>query len=893
SFFAFGASADFSDADTIEYTDEVSILTGLGIIAGFEDGSFQPAGDVTRAQMAKLIAYAILGADDAEELSKSAAFTDVPADHWAAGYILFCKNLGIIDGYGDGTFGPNDNVTGYQIAKMLLCAIGYGQNDEYTGTNWTANVSKKAISLDLFDGNVGGLNNVPATREQACLYLWNGLNIQTVTYDGDDGYKGINYNTGEEDEDGDDIYADQTLAHKNYKLTTVTGQVTANGATDADYQADEDDDVDAQTELDGDEDYGIGSDLDLFGHIVTIYYKEGHPETAYAITDESKISAAVTISQSDSTDDETCDALKDAGFKVSSSADDSDITVFVSDNYAAFETGEDEELTLDELNNKTTYIFISDDSDKEPVYAIQINEQLYKVTKLNDTTEVVTLKTATGGTSTVDYDDVTSGLDTIAKDDYVVGVEVNGEFMSFKVAETVTGTVSSINVSKSKITLDGTVYKSSSATLGTSSINEDAIKLTTIDKDYIDDEISTTLYLDSAGNYMMIVQNDEATNDSIVAAYDSVDKLASDEDNTLVTNSYVKAYTLDGTAVTYMTAEDVDDSDEDYGERYNGYNGGPALYTVSVDSDGIAEFKAIATTGTGSSGTTYYGAEIDAAEAVEFESTDTSINVDTIGTGTSEADKAYVNSSTVYIFIYEDDDDIVAKVVTGGINYDLPTDTTLVATKSGSNYIAKAVLITDDYYDNGVAADSILYFENDGQDGYNGYYLYTGYDCGTGEKETYAIKKVDGTSITSIDEGEYAGMPTTDGSTVLVLDGFFSYTVADGVYTLTSEPEDEADENDYIYDTEYVSYFGDLLTTDDTIDDFDFSDAVVVDVRDDDHMDDDAGYYKSALTSVSDIDSADDSGYTVTLSVLVDYDEGDVLAIFVTNAEDPDFDPEA
>ncbi|MGE4485960.1 MAG: S-layer homology domain-containing protein, partial [Oscillospiraceae bacterium] len=42
SFFAFGASADFSDADTIEYTDEVSILTGLGIIAGFEDGSFQP-----------------------------------------------------------------------------------------------------------------------------------------------------------------------------------------------------------------------------------------------------------------------------------------------------------------------------------------------------------------------------------------------------------------------------------------------------------------------------------------------------------------------------------------------------------------------------------------------------------------------------------------------------------------------------------------------------------------------------------------------------------------------------------------------------------------------------------------------------------------------------------
>lgn len=179
-----GAGAAFTDQADVDYTEAVDVLSAVGVLAGFEDGSFKPDEILTREQAAKIIAYIMIGKSAADALTTSTApFTDVPASRWSAGYIAFCVSQGIINGYGDGTFGPADTLTGFQFAKMLLCALGYGKNDEFVGSNWTIEVAKLAIPLGIFSGNVEGASNSPCTREAAALYAFNAMTkCMTVNY---------------------------------------------------------------------------------------------------------------------------------------------------------------------------------------------------------------------------------------------------------------------------------------------------------------------------------------------------------------------------------------------------------------------------------------------------------------------------------------------------------------------------------------------------------------------------------------------------------------------------------------------------------------------------------------------------------------------------------------
>ena len=67
----------------------------------------------------------MLGKADADSLRcTKAPFDDVAADRWSAGYIAFCVEQGIIDGMTETTFEPTGTLTGFQWAKMLLCAVG-------------------------------------------------------------------------------------------------------------------------------------------------------------------------------------------------------------------------------------------------------------------------------------------------------------------------------------------------------------------------------------------------------------------------------------------------------------------------------------------------------------------------------------------------------------------------------------------------------------------------------------------------------------------------------------------------------------------------------------------------------------------------------------------------
>ncbi len=164
-----------------DYLEAVDLLTGLQILEG-DDGGFRPTDTLTREQAAKLVAYVSLGRDAAESLSVSSApFTDVAATRWSAGYIAYCANIGVINGVGDGSFRPTDEVTGYQFAKMLLCVIGYGQNKEYVGANWALNVSRDGVTTGLFQ-RLDTVGNTAATREEAAQLAFNAMTMQMVTY---------------------------------------------------------------------------------------------------------------------------------------------------------------------------------------------------------------------------------------------------------------------------------------------------------------------------------------------------------------------------------------------------------------------------------------------------------------------------------------------------------------------------------------------------------------------------------------------------------------------------------------------------------------------------------------------------------------------------------------
>ena len=179
---------DFNDSDDLsgeQYEEAVNVMSEMGIIDGYAGGNFQPQGTLTRGAAAKIIACMMLGKTTAEALGTSAApFKDVPAGSTFAGYIAYCVESGLIDGYADGTFRPSNTLTGFAFLKMLLTALGYDSAIEgYTGTNWTVNVAGRATQIGLTDGNDDFVGSRAATREEACLYAVNALQTTLVEYD--------------------------------------------------------------------------------------------------------------------------------------------------------------------------------------------------------------------------------------------------------------------------------------------------------------------------------------------------------------------------------------------------------------------------------------------------------------------------------------------------------------------------------------------------------------------------------------------------------------------------------------------------------------------------------------------------------------------------------------
>ncbi len=180
------AATDYKDADKINYKEAVDVMSAIGVLKGDESG-FRPGDTLKRSEGAKIIAYLLLGNTAAEGLTGSGnKFTDVPASHWAAGYIeyLASDKVQVLNGVGGGKFDPDGQLTTTQFAKMLLVALGYDTEIEYlVGPDWAINSQKLANKNDLFKGNDEASANAAITREEAALYAFNTLKTPMVEYD--------------------------------------------------------------------------------------------------------------------------------------------------------------------------------------------------------------------------------------------------------------------------------------------------------------------------------------------------------------------------------------------------------------------------------------------------------------------------------------------------------------------------------------------------------------------------------------------------------------------------------------------------------------------------------------------------------------------------------------
>ena len=169
-----GVSA-FADVSTdASYAEAVEILNALEIMVGDEQGNFNPDKDITRAEATAVIVR-MKNLYNADNVSVNTIFTDVPADHWAAGYVNFAQQSGIINGYGDGTFGPSDPVTYEQIVKMIVAALGYTPEAEAKG-GYPSGYMMVASQNDVTKG-VNVKVGTEAPRSAVARIVYNALEI--------------------------------------------------------------------------------------------------------------------------------------------------------------------------------------------------------------------------------------------------------------------------------------------------------------------------------------------------------------------------------------------------------------------------------------------------------------------------------------------------------------------------------------------------------------------------------------------------------------------------------------------------------------------------------------------------------------------------------------------
>lgn len=179
------AGVNFKDLDTVPWAKvAITTLASQGIINGRTDEEFDPNGNITRAEFAKLVCLALNIPIDTIPEQK---FTDVTSSHWAFAYVSSCAKYGIINGVTDTEFDPEGLVTREQMATMLYRAINAssmkgalkpGTGRTFADSAQISEWAREAVEVLSGAGIINGVSDThfapagTATRAQAACIIY-------------------------------------------------------------------------------------------------------------------------------------------------------------------------------------------------------------------------------------------------------------------------------------------------------------------------------------------------------------------------------------------------------------------------------------------------------------------------------------------------------------------------------------------------------------------------------------------------------------------------------------------------------------------------------------------------------------------------------------------------
>ena len=453
------SSADFKDADKIDYTEAVDVMNAAGVLIGDENGNFNPKENLTRAQAAKIISYLLLGNKTAEGLAGSGKFTDVAKTSWAAGFVDYCAAVGVVNGVGNGLFDPNGSLTTLQFAKMLLVSLGYDAKIEgFVGSDWSINVSAKANQVGLLSG-LDVSANAALTREQAAKMTLNTLKSPLVEYD----TKGTTVTVGGDASVTVGASKAEFKTSTNKKAQTISNAVI-NGTTAYTVEFAEEYYPDLKLNSDTTDDFGRPC-VEWFWKADSIGVYSNSDDLVATYTEEVTAADIYTAVGKSVSDDVNSGKAKLTTFI------DGVGNVVKATDAKGYVTKNDSTTVNGTGNGDLTEVYVNDDND---VTIVTVRTYVFQATTdYNAKKDTVTL-TSAGDTSilldnaTLDGDDF--DIKDIKADDYIlVTASTDGKsnkytVQSADVAEVISGEVTGYKVN-SNVTVGGTTYKYSSTTV--------------------------------------------------------------------------------------------------------------------------------------------------------------------------------------------------------------------------------------------------------------------------------------------------------------------------------------------------------------------------------------------------------------------------------------------
>ena len=622
---------DFTDSEDLSgeaYAEAVNVMSEMGIIDGYAGGAFQPQGTLTRGAAAKIIACMMLGKTTAEALGTQAApFKDVPVGSTFAGYIAYCVESGLIDGYADGTFRPSAQLTGFAFLKMLLTALGYDSAIEgYTGPNWTVNVMGRATQIGLTDGNDEFVGNRAATREEACLYAVNALQATLVEYA----------------DKGQEITVNGTVITTRPSVPTYITSSIAGAATSIDDTKDNtQNDYTVEFAERYQPDLELDRTIDVFGRPAHTWTWKGDEVGTYVDYDKLVVEYTTEVSGKD---------LYDELGK--STVEDYDFTITIDGETESKVLG-DAYFTVKDLNKNNkdgvgatgdgvlTQVF--EDTASKDVYIAVINTYLAKATddydekkdeatfdvygldKVSNTYVKTLTKNEDKESFDVSAEDIALAADVVENEVYLVTV-ADGEVQTLAKAEVVSDSEITAFKLGSSVTVDGTKYNYAD----TAEYDVEVLDQYTDNKVNLKD-LTYNVYLDEYG-YLIGVDLVETPNNYVFIT--GIDTAYSNLSNK----------TLDASAIFIDGSMDVIEVKADKGDVPEASNDAlvNSWCTYTVDKNGVYTLTEVASK---------ISDDDDVAQYADTTYTKTidKKNISLPGGGAADYNKVYGNDATVYL----------------------------------------------------------------------------------------------------------------------------------------------------------------------------------------------------------------------------------------------------